>query len=233
MESRPDLRRLVESDARDYCTETEAMDILRAFVDSVGKFKHPEEAAKLFKVSVEEGSGYSTIPKGAAIGNWLAQNKHNYFATPERKAGLVKPAEDTVLGSIGALRIPLPPRWENVIEGFHSTIEMPFTHIKILAKPVYPNLEMGSSILVPILSKTNLRVFYAFGTFREVGWQKEVASSDIKWKTLEIKLKDSAEIQNFVSRMFEEFWKFTLDPIKKHYGLLEEEQKESPEAKNK
>jgi hypothetical protein len=57
----------------------------------------------------------------------------------------------------------------NVIVGFAFTTEMPFNHVKVRLEPKYPNITPEKCVVVPVLSRTYLRLFWAFSSSMSIG----------------------------------------------------------------
>jgi len=121
-------------------------------------------------------------------------------------------------------------RTRSVISGVSPTTEMPYQQITIKANPKYPNLDAGIAIILPFLSRTKALLFYAINKISTTGWDGEQIQSLLDWKVSEIGLKDNDDIKRLIEQVYSEMWKITLQPLKKHYGLIDEEFKEIPKA---
>lgn len=210
------LRDLVAKEASDYCSEGEAMSILNDIAAAFHGFPHPTEASELYEVTSESGVMPPKFPGLDAIGKWLQKNENEFFAEP----------------TIGFFPGRAPSHQP---DGFNSTTDMPFDQITIVATPSleYPNLHGAMCLLVPIISRTHVRFFRAITTLVSDGW--DVAANpdpDFRWSTFEFRLKHKEEIQDYVERTVNEFWRFTLDPLKKRFGLVPEDDSEDTSTKD-
>ena len=73
---------------------------------------------------------------------------------------------------------------EKEVSGYNITIEQPVKLVEIIADSLFPNILSGKAFVVPLLSKTELRVFYSFVHYAENGWNEKTIKQEAKWLSL-------------------------------------------------
>jgi hypothetical protein len=225
-----DLASRVKVDAEFYCTKEEAFAALTQVKDRLIQFDHPTEGSDLFDTVVNEIQDYTGLPDTAPVGKWFEDSTHKYFAKALKKKLRFKklktaPAFMYTLRSLGSLGLEnIVPRQEDyttveeeVISGVSPTIDMPYGCVTLKMTPKYPNLNSTECFLLPFLSRTHLACFYAMRSYEPTGWEEEVPTSEIKWQLFEAEMKNAESLDGSVRNVVEEFWAFTLNPIKKKF----------------
>jgi len=230
------LKELVKKESDDYCTEDDIKVLLKNLADKINEFKPAHEASELFQVEYDIGRDYSVLGDLTAIGEWLNENEHNYFAKSILEKRIVEVEEPGAVLMYGSMYGSIYGSdqkkrkvtvWDPI--GFRTTIDLPISYIMIVGKPRFPNLQTVACVMVPVVSQTHLRFFTAFSRYRNIGWDGKIINEDTKWRTQELKIKDAVNIKTYFDSTFNDFWMFVLDPIKKRFGLLppEESKKDS------
>jgi hypothetical protein len=251
---------LVKQDADKYCDVDKAMEYLSTFILNFENSNFEGEVAELYNCEVSLDVDYDCIRSSSAIGTWLDNNEHDYFAeatfnTVSRTKPLLKNTSISLpnLYNSNLIRsndkyniIRTPDPYSNVwsssagkyyahnpietttvhekkIDGFESTVEMPLSQIKIQAEPKYPNVIPAVAYIVPVISKTSLRLFFSFSHYDEKGWSDRTISKKIKWTTKEVQLKSIGELEirdEFLNR----FADFLIEPINKKFESNESQE---------
>lgn len=202
------LVELVKSEAAIYCSEIEALEVLDEIKSQIENFKLTDEMSELYNLDFLSSTSYDSIPRGAQIGKWFDQNSHSYFAKP---TVVSRKVEKNSFGSstyeLLALKHLYPDRveYENVIEGVESTMEMPYSYLKIELRKQFPNLNDHSLIFIPFLSKTNLIIFSLYVIYKDKGWTERSISKYDDFKSTVLKLKDRESITKYLMKTFNEF----------------------------
>jgi hypothetical protein len=165
-------------------------------------------------------------PSADAIGNWLEQNTDDkgYFAKP--KTGVEtyqKQVPKTflqLLGDSSGEPNKLVHAQRTVMAGFSFTFEMPFEHIRLHLEPRTPNLAPEECYIVPIVSRTHLRLFWAFAHFAYVDWDRTERAGKLDWATAEAPLKDAVVVDGHVASIFAQFSRFVEEPLLARWGPL-------------
>lgn len=224
------LKALVEEDAKFYCTKDEAFNTVTQLKNHLDKYKHPTEVEELFKIEVSQLADYSSIPNIIAIGKWLKETKHNFFAEPIWETvrvkkptlrGIMKAIPGGSFSGLGDHDFELI--MEQRISGVKSTTEMPYSGLMIQAKAIYPNLNSTACFLVPFVSRTHMMLFASTVFYSIRGWEDDVITGEVKWRTYEERIKDDELILKTISTMINDFWDFTMTAVKMKFGQLKEE----------
>ena len=90
---------------------------------------------------------------------------------------------------------------QEVINGFEYTAESPFRSIKLTFIPSYAALENYSLTIVVLFSRKNIVIFSAKEVLPYTSWDNVSHSKCFKWKLKNIMLKDSKEIEQYISQL--------------------------------
>jgi len=159
----------------------------------------------------------------ASIGSWLDQNPGALFAEPFREPVTVKKRE---LKRSALVRMRVfhdeddyktveTTEWR--IRGFRPTVDLPFLFLLTHLEPLFPNLKAVDCFVVPLISKTELRLFYCYCSYRDTGWSKRQRDKDSQWATISALLCDEATIIAAANKIVDEFWNFVLTPLKSQF----------------
>jgi len=157
-------------------------------------------------------------PDARSIGRWVDKNRGDYFVKPVIRPGKVA---NPFINQLSQLNNFLygQQATEIVIEGFSVTAEMPFNHIRSRLEPKFPNSTPEEGIVVPILSRTEIRLFWAFSHFEYVDWGSVRRIEGLEWSTGEAPLKNAGRIDEIVSGIVTKFWSFVEEPLRAKWGL--------------
>ncbi|MHC4401221.1 MAG: caspase family protein [Planctomycetota bacterium] len=213
----------VKEDASRYCTENETREALSELQQQLQSVPHPSDLDGLFAISVLQGTEFSDIPNATAIGNWLSQNQHTFFASPYSRPVKVKKRKlkNPLLANLAlfdedAYRIV--EEEEMRVCGFRPTIDMPYLFLLLQAEPLFPNITASDCFVVPLVSKTEIRLFYTFCRYRDVGWDKRQRHSEFKWVTQSFPTKDSSSLGTAVSAIAVKLWDFVGEQLHDRFG---------------
>ena len=225
---------LVRVDAQLYCSEEEALAALTGLPVIFSDFKLPADMTALFNTRVFTDPSRS-ISERHLIGRWFDQNKDTkYFveATYEiqkyrrvvpKRPTLARAASwiSTVTRLHGDEELTFVEDERQVISGFRSTVDLPYSHVIIEIEPVFPNLHPAECLVVPILSRTHLRLFWTFNRYEYSGWETRVRVGKLEWATDEAALKDHAAVERTCQTIKQAFAGFVEEPIRLRWGRTE------------
>lgn len=202
----------------DFCTQEEAGEVLNNLATDLENIKLTDELEPLFRVEVQEKPGVG--PLGAAIGNWLSENPdRGYFGKPTRKS---EPYTERVPRNLGVLsdfvinpysnqddaKFQTVTKYRSVISSYSITTEQPYGHLVIELQPELKAVAPFHCIVAPLLSRTNIIVFWRFISFDYSDWDKPVQKGSSNWTRAESKLKDLDNIAGLVDDIQEGFQAF-------------------------
>lgn len=101
-----------------------------------------------------------------------------------------------------------------VIIGYESTVEFPFSFVTVYAEPKFPNLNAAAWYVVPIVSMTHLRIFWAFVLYENIAWDERRMIGKFEWATDEAHLKDIDKIKQVIDSIGSNFLSLIEKPIK-------------------
>jgi hypothetical protein len=209
------LRDLVIQDASRYCTEPEAMSGITAIKQQIEAHALCSELSGLYKLESVFRSDFSASPKIESVASWLQNNTNDYFVSVEYRS---EEYEDTVevprtyrglsgsqMAAMAAFRgdyeTKIVRKIRKVPDGISLTVTPPFCAAEIKLIPQYANLPWLSENLVVVFSKSAVRLFYSTVQLKEKNWTERVLAEEVKWKTKEVGLKSSQEVEEVVESM--------------------------------
>lgn len=212
------LIELVKMDAQVYCSKEEVLESLIKLQESITNFQYSSDLNSIYNIEYNFRKSYtdnrlreSYAPRLDIIGKWLKENSHEYFASP-----IIETETYEVDNPISALFSSSRKNIESreVIKGFHSTVDLPYRVITIDATPKYSNLAKVNCAIVFICSKTSIRFFYFCAVYLEESWGYYSLPTDVKWKSVDCKLKDYDQVEATLKSILNDFSEFILIPIK-------------------
>jgi len=234
------LLELVKKDSKKYLSEEKAFSILENISKHIENFKYPQTTYELYNISTNICNDYENLPSLKKVANWFANNEHNYFVEPiyEKEKVIEKVLKPRNLNSsmylysmiAGGIESGLygsdyqnVEKWISVPVNIKLTNEIPFKTIFIEAKPLFPNLNKTAYTFIPILSKTHVRFFETFISYKDIGWHEVSLQNDsLNWVTKEFLLINESDIIEHVSKSLHSFWDCTISPIQKKLSFIED-----------
>jgi hypothetical protein len=230
------LMDLVKEDANRYCTEEEALEYLSSFFAGFKKLTLSDKVTDLYDISFEDVSEYSEIPTPSAIGKWLDSNDHDFFARAYKedikvRSRVHKDPMKRMLGGSSWGRLGMDDdddykfvvKTENRIKGFRSTIDLPVKLLKVNVDTKFPNIDSASIFIVPVISKTKMRIFFSFNFYEQKDWNGKKIEGSAKWLTEIVDIKDKTSHNNICSKIMSEFSEFVYEPIAEKFDLVEQD----------
>jgi hypothetical protein len=213
---------LLKEDAKRFCSREEAHRVLATIADQIEqKLTSHSEIKDLYEILVNLVD--EKPPESSNIGRWLDKNRGDYFAQATTEVQSRRVLRRPSIGSISFIA-NLPGREEyvnepvSVIVGFSFTSEMSFNHLKLRLEPKYPNITPEECFVVPILSRTHVRLFWSFSHFEYVDWGSVRRIGGLDWSTDEAPLKDPTRVGELTSAIVAKFWSFVEEPLRAKWG---------------
>jgi hypothetical protein len=227
----------LKRDAKSYCSKEEALSIVSSLPNILTRRTPFADIAEIFEqeLHVEQNNP----PASAAVGRWLDKGKdeRKYFARPTREWETYQkrvPKNAFGLSGLGLAALGQGTEYtfveekREIISGFSPTTEMPFQYVRIRLAPKLPNLAPEECYLVPIISRTHLRLFWAFSHFEYVDWDKASRVGKLEWATNEAPLKETAAVESLIGQIETRFLAFVEEPLKARWAS--ESEVPSPES---
>lgn len=227
----PSLVEQVKKDAHNYCTKDEVIERLSAVNKRLESHTHHGDLAKLYTFEVTPLTSVdSEVPRLEAIGKWLAENSNEYFAEPtyrtqqyEEEIEVPKKRRDPFSSILGSHFFPeyetrTVTRERQVVNGYALTEHVEASVVRLTARPQHENLKWHDCHVAFVFSKTEMRLFFLFSTFKEVNWQDRTRCPAEKWRMIVVPMKDHSAVEQAVSRIGTEFDNYVLAPILAKYS---------------
>jgi hypothetical protein len=226
----------IRRDAATYCSEVEALAIVESIPRYLQEGASYADVEELYTISVEQFKS-SSVPSPGVIGRWLDGNKTNppYFAEPTIGTRTVKKRVRSGLSDFLAMQGKVlgdseyTTASETYIDGFRNTADLPYVYTRIRAEPCFPNLQPADCFVVPILSRTHLRLFSSYTRLEFVDWKHAQSVETTDWTTEEVQLKDENGRKELLETIVGNFLEFVLRPIEAKWGTAPAPAPENPD----
>jgi hypothetical protein len=186
---------LVKADAERYCTKDEVLSTLEHCQILLAEQQYTDDTYALYDIELAGlPSIEGEVPRIVNIGKWLSENKNDYFAEPtyrkeDYQEEIKVPVRHRGLTAYITAFQSLTPQYETktvmrsrkVVAGFRLTQETSSSAFRITAKPKFQNLSWHDCHVAFVFSKTEIRFFHLFSTFREQNWEKRNRQPEENW----------------------------------------------------
>lgn len=95
-------------------------------------------------------------------------------------------------------------KFRNDLVSFEQPIDIPYKYIVIDFKPLFPNLRQFAFILTFLISKKDIKFFYAFTNYDEVDWNRNEINKNFKWNSADFLIKHTDKIFEFLKNKMSE-----------------------------
>jgi hypothetical protein len=214
------LKRLIEEDAKCYVSEEQALAILNQIKEQVEQYRFSEELSELYEVRLSFPQNYQSVPRLTALGQWLADNKHNFFAEPlyEKRPVKVEASEDyygqrAFMFASGLLR----PQYENVLAGVRLTFDLPYHVIRLVVAPRYPNTPYYLCPIVPLVSRNRIRFFYHFAVYEYKNWKDTFLANTPEWRSFECPIGLTDDVYSTVEGILTQFSAHVIQQLRERF----------------
>jgi hypothetical protein len=230
------LAERVKADALRFCSKEEVLLSIKHIQEYWQINTYPEDVSSLYEFQCQVlPSLEGEVPRLASIGKWLSENENNYFASPKFRdenyqAQVNVPAKRTVLSMMMS---PLEQKYETktvtqtrqVINGFRLTQDIENPAIRITASPKFENLSWHDCHIAYVFSKTQIRLFYLFSTFRESNWDQRSRQPDDTWRMLTADFKSSNGLDQALNSISAAFVEHIMAPVRARFALQDDREK--------
>ena len=91
------------------------------------------------------------------------------------------------------------------------------------AKAQYPNLDTVECVVVPIVSRTEIRLFWGSRVYEVVGWDKQSPLATIAYRTDACLIRDENKLDAILKIIATEFFSTTRERVNRKWPLAETE----------
>jgi Caspase domain len=223
----------IKKDAELYCTEADALDRVNKLPVLFSAIQLSNGLAEIYEITAI--TQQDAAPGSSSVGLWLDQNKEaaGYFCrvTRERRPVTTRVPKDplrrltgmnSLYGTLGDDDYTNVTETREYIVGYGSTVKLPYSHIRLSAEPKYPNVNPAAAFIVPIISMTHLRLFWAFALYDYLDWKERKRIGKLDWATDEAALTDWNRTKELVDFIISKFLSYLEAPIRAKWGEPEE-----------
>jgi hypothetical protein len=90
--------------------------------------------------------------------------------------------------------------------------------VHLRAEPRYPNLNPATCFVVPVLSKTHIRLFWSFSFYEYIDWIQRKRFGKMEWITEEVPLRSDQQLLDVINSIGTKFFAFLEEPVKVKWG---------------
>lgn len=165
------------------------------------KVNFDDDLSELYDVKIEFTRDYQSMEGIKAIGKWLDENSHDYFAKPDYEFSF-----DHDLGPV---------------VGYDFLIDSaPYNSIKIEISSKFPNLKSYKCNVALLVSKKEITFFYSLLHYLLSGWDsKELERTKINWKYTTAKIADNDAIRIVIENIYKSINKEIRTEIENNFGF--------------
>ena len=209
-----DIIKIIQNMSKNYCTEDSAQESLALFIASFKKHTWPDVLNALYEISVEDQENYNGITGLSAIGTWLKENQHEYFArtTFEQESYEEKERTEIEEGPAFMATLMRTKRYEykpvtkfrQIVSGIELTAPSPAASIRVDFEPKEQILSWMSFFFIFVFSKSKFVLFYKSEKQIERNWQDRTTQNNNGWKVKNSCLTDSKQMIQSAKASIEE-----------------------------
>ncbi|MEX8547495.1 MAG: caspase family protein [Mucilaginibacter sp.] len=209
----------IRKQAAEYYSKEQAIELINEIKKEVSSFTCSEDLKDIYNLEIIFSENYDEIIDANAIGKWLDENPHDFFA----KSIFSRVRKDRHTNPFGILASSIftqnDVEYESIRAGFDLEIEVPYKTIIFDLDSNFPNIDSNTCRIIYLLSKRQIRFFYFITNFETKNWDERTINKRIEWFYSEHLINDTTGI---------------IDGVKKIYNLLEtKSRKEIDEKFNK
>ena len=209
-----DIIKIIQNMSKNYCTEDSAQESLALFIASFKKYAWPDVLNALYEISVEDQENYNGITGLPAIGTWLKENQHDYFARTTFKQESYEEKERIEIEEVPAFMAPLMrtkryeykpvTKFRQIVSGIELTAPSPAASIRVDFEPKEQILSWMSFFFIFVFSKSKFVLFYKSEKQIESNWKDRTNQNSNEWKFKKSCLTNSEEMIQSAKASIEE-----------------------------
>lgn len=211
----------IKKEAEVYSTQEDVSILLEQVKNLIEESELKTEINELyeFKFSFEHNLRY--LPKGFLIARWLEDNPNDFFAKPyyEQTSYQEEETRADPFGSIASMMRgnKIVTKYRNDLKGFEQPIDIPYKYVTIDFKPLFPNLKQHALLLTFLISKKDIKFFYAFTGYSETDWSRKEIITNFKWRSSDFQIKQTEKILEFIKNKISETENKLIEIIKEKF----------------
>ena len=129
---------------------------------------------------------------------------------------------------LGAYPFGLAEEERTVVTGFKHDVELPYYYISLYADVKYPNLDIVECIITPIVSRTELRLFWGDRVYKIVGWDKRSPLAAVAYQTDACLIRDERKLDLILKTITDGFFSTVRERVSRNWPLAQTEEGEKP-----
>lgn len=144
-----------------------------------------------------------------------------FFAKPDYEQTSYQEEETRAnpFGSIASMMRgnKIVTKYRNDLKGFEQPIDIPYKYVTIDFKPLFPNLKQHALLLTFLISKKDIKFFYAFTGYSETDWSRKEIITNFKWSSSDFQIKQTEKILEFIKNKISETENKLVEIIKEKF----------------
>ena len=231
------LLSLIKKDAKRYVDFSIALNAIKELEQIVSNHSICKELSEIFDVTVNSSTDYNQIPKINSIASWIHEHGHNIFVEITYKSITCK--ERVPKNPLGLhfltdgyddkyFKTVIQTKKEPV--SFQTKFELPINAISITYVSKFPNITNYQFIIVPLLSRTQLYLFFSKIDFLKDNWDEQKPDiENVNWSYTASEFLESSINDTIHSLLTNSFEAKITEELSKRYKASDIE---TPSAEN-
>lgn len=211
----------IKKEAEIYATQKEVLILLNRIKEQITETALNPEFNELYRFKFSFEYNLKNLPKGILIARWLEDNPNDFFAKPDYERIPYQEEETRVNPFISITSMmrgnKVVTKYRNELIGFEHTIDIPYKYVSIDFVPLYPNLKQYALLLTFVISKKDIKFFYAFTGYNETDWSRRDIINNFKWSSSDYLIKETEQIFEFIKEKMLETETKLVDIIKEKF----------------
>lgn len=197
----------IKQDAEIYSSQEDVENLLKEIGEVITTANLNTEINELYSYNHLFEHNLRHLTKGILIARWLEENTNDFFAKADYERISYKEEESKTNsifagGSIASMLKPnkIITKYRNELKGFVQALDIPYKYITVNFIPNFPNLRQYGLLFTFLISKKEIKIFYAFISYNETDWTRKEVNKNFKWKSEDFLIKNKIEILEFISQ---------------------------------
>jgi|SRR5690554_1775781 len=210
----------IKKEAETYSTQEEVSNLLNQVKELIEESELKTEINELYEYRFSFEHDLRYLPKGILIARWLEDNPNDFFAKPDYQQTSYQEEETAnPFGSLASMMRgnKIVTKYRSELKGFEQAIDIPYKYVTIDFKPLFPNLKQYALVLTFLISKKDIKFFYAFTGYSETDWSRRVIITNFKWSSSDFLIKQTAQILEFIQNIISETETKLVEIIKEKF----------------
>lgn len=218
------LKQIIEREALNFVTKEKALEILNQFQGHLEQYAYSNDLITFYDIEYSLPTNLQTLSsrKAIAIGQWLIDNKNEFFAEPTYKEVELELSTTELMSiSIASFGRSNPRRTKLVVDGYKLTFDGPFQSIRILARRKFLSIPTYYCAIAYLASRSKVKLFYFFARYKDKNFDEMSLEVNMDWQSIECSFGKTDELWAAISNIQTSFDSYIINELKARFGQQE------------